>query len=1263
MKSFILIFLLWSCYASAQILPPNVIDVSPRISSAPNVAFSINGRAFCVTAHPLGARLYAGTYAGVWRSDDGGKNWFQLTWPGFKDSLNGALGGTIIHEIEVSPADPNIVVCLVKDEFRNTPYNKSGLYYSKDGGLHWSVKILSQNVFGQIEFDPVNNEWIYVAMSDKVAYSRNHGETWSTSDVDPGTNNIAVSNQIRFFRRVFALSNNFLQISDDGGATWRRLDVSGFGGYASEAAGQSSKILAINPASPDEVFVARSNETKGPAFLNPLGFPNGTFCNSSIVLDSNHNSLLDSFEQKVNYWGGNTFGQHLATDAHLKFIDENNNQAYDLYETIDYDVNDNNLADAGELLFFGKTGQVGNQVRVSPDIKFIDEGHPFGMPCADGSIWSIRINANNNIPVISQLPGPPVFRDSNSGNVYVKVHDLGFGNFQLFFADHNHVFVCNNYPVSASSWNNLNANNAFDWDTDPHERWRVHEDPHAIAFSSDFEIGLTPVNKPFPFDQNAKVSFARGKLWVANDGSIYRSDDGGKTWTVGNALANLSPMNIVATAKAGQNPTLYSGTGDNDDFVSTDGGTSWKNAFGECGDCDMWYADPSDQTQVLAIKDRATSLWIYKDPNGKPDAVANNVIVKAPCNNGKSNINSGYGLRGNRPIILRIGNETTDMNVIVIKRINDTTQQLVRSDNLSLIQQESDWFDGTKIKNIGPALPYKTCSNTLAVCQASNGKSNTVYFVGDPLCEHKMFKWKNGMNDWSLLRITPSVFFVNPFNSNEILAETDKGIMISHNEGNSFQINKGLDSLITENQQYNSMSRGFSLIRDMIYSADQITRVIIANSGVFVSINGGTNYQRILSSTAVPMMPSGVYFDAVSDPCDHSIYLASSRGWTKIGQIPDPVNKINITAITHKRIVDHLTSWQSKNGNMNVEHLAGVSPEGDLITFVWSPAHDWQAINVSQISGKKLSIHSYLTSWQTKNGNLNVEHLAGYNENGDLITFWWSPAHDWQSVNVSQIAGKQCYPFSGITNWQTMNGPFNIEHLAGVSKSGELLTFRWSPAHDWQVVNISQIAHSTLASTSELTSWQTKNGNFNLEHVAGISNDGSVITFIWSPAHDWQSINVSGIAGQKLDVKSGITNWQSPNGPFHVEHLAGINGHGETIVYWWSPVHDWQFVNVSSKAGINVIAGPTISWQTLKCNRKDHISAVNANGELIGYWWSPATDWKAFNLGMASATILQNGSTGWQTSNGPFNVEHIAGVDQYNNLMVIFTHNSGYDWH
>ena len=124
----------------------------------------------------------------------------------------------------------------------------------------------------------------------------------------------------------------------------------------------------------------------------------------------------------------------------------------------------------------------------------------------DAGIWSIRINANNNIPLMSQLPASGGLRDSH-GNVYVKVHDLGFGNFSIIFADHNHVFVCTLSGISIS-WNNLNANNAFDWDTDPHERWRVHEDPHAIAFSSDFEIDWLRSINHFHLIKTAKVSFA-----------------------------------------------------------------------------------------------------------------------------------------------------------------------------------------------------------------------------------------------------------------------------------------------------------------------------------------------------------------------------------------------------------------------------------------------------------------------------------------------------------------------------------------------------------------------------------------------------------------------------------------------------------------------------------------------------------------------------------------------------------------------------------
>src|SRR5207244_2872981 len=38
-----------------------------------------------------------------------------------------------------------------------------------------------------------------------------------------------------------------------------------------------------------------------------------------------------------------------------------------------------------------------------------------------------------------------------------------------------------------------------------------------------------------------------------------------------------------------------------------------------------------------------------------------------------------------------------------------------------------------------------------------------------------------------------------------------------------------------------------------------------------------------------------------------------------------------------------------------------------------------------------------VTSWQTTENGLNVEHLAGRNSSGRVLVFEWSPAHDWES--------------------------------------------------------------------------------------------------------------------------------------------------------------------------------------------------------------------------------------------------------------------------
>ena len=51
-------------------------------------------------------------------------------------------------------------------------------------------------------------------------------------------------------------------------------------------------------------------------------------------------------------------------------------------------------------------------------------------------------------------------------------------------------------------------------------------------------------------------------------------------------------------------------------------------------------------------------------------------------------------------------------------------------------------------------------------------------------------------------------------------------------------------------------------------------------------------------------------------------------------------------------------------------------------------------------------------------------------------------------------------------------------------------------------------------------------------------------------------VDVSLISG--TPVVGSPTSWQTPNGPYNVEHLAARDPAGRLIVYWWSPAHDWQ---------------------------------------------------------------------------------------------------------
>jgi hypothetical protein len=200
-------------------------------------------------------------------------------------------------------------------------------------------------------------------------------------------------------------------------------------------------------------------------------------------------------------------------------------------------------------------------------------------------------------------------------------------------------------------------------------------------------------------------------------------------------------------------------------------------------------------------------------------------------------------------------------------------------------------------------------------------------------------------------------------------------------------------------------------------------------------------------------------------------------------------------------------------------------------------------VNVSDITGERVT--SRVTSWQTRNGPFNVEHLAGRNPAGDLIVFWWSPQHDWQSVNVSQKTGQQVA--GDVTSWQTPNGPFNVEHLAGRNPAGDLIVFWWSPQHDWQALDVSHIAGGNIIGAPD--SFQLRDADGNAEMLVARGTGNSLLYYWWKPAFDWQMADLSKLTGQNIYTDPEA--WTTPSGDHVVEHLACAGDKQSLLVFWF----------------------------------------------------------------------------------------------------------------
>jgi len=117
-------------------------DPSDRFATYNLLNDSPSGKVLSLAAASDGATVYAGTYAGVWRSDNSGFSWHQLIRPqpplGASED-NAALGGRVVFSVAVSPVNAKVVLAAASRDTHTTP--RDGIYVSTDGGDSWPANL------------------------------------------------------------------------------------------------------------------------------------------------------------------------------------------------------------------------------------------------------------------------------------------------------------------------------------------------------------------------------------------------------------------------------------------------------------------------------------------------------------------------------------------------------------------------------------------------------------------------------------------------------------------------------------------------------------------------------------------------------------------------------------------------------------------------------------------------------------------------------------------------------------------------------------------------------------------------------------------------------------------------------------------------------------------------------------------------------------------------------------------------------------------
>ncbi len=195
-------------------------------------------------------------------------------------------------------------------------------------------------------------------------------------------------------------------------------------------------------------------------------------------------------------------------------------------------------------------------------------------------------------------------------------------------------------------------------------------------------------------------------------------------------------------------------------------------------------------------------------------------------------------------------------------------------------------------------------------------------------------------------------------------------------------------------------------------------------------------------------------------------------------------------------LVGYVTPWNGLN-------IAGLDANGDIWSVWWAPGMAlWSVSNLSELTDAAPMVGSltvYVTPW----GGIN---LAGLDANGEVVVTWWVPEFNgnWAKNNLSREFGHRGFGGGEMTSYVT---PWGGTNLAGIDDEGNLIVYWWAPGMDkWIVSPLSSLVQGAILPKGKITASTTDDGLINL---LGFSAEGDLIRYYWRPGAQWKVEDVS----------------------------------------------------------------------------------------------------------------------------------------------------------